>query len=116
MYLTVKIALRKTKNHDDDNYPVINKGEKFLQISNGTLGAGARARNISKTSAIKMLEEALEELRYEDPYDDDILSIEANCTHCDTENLVGTNCPEFECGECGALNRRMKYDQFIPGT
>lgn len=72
MYLTIKTAKRKTKDHygirDDPSgkTPYLNgeiyRGEKFLQLNNGTIGAGARAVNIGKASAVKLLQELLNEL------------------------------------------------------
>jgi hypothetical protein len=65
MHLTVKTARRKTINHDGTSFlktDYINRGEKYLQISNGTIGAGARARNIDKASAIELLTQLIDQL------------------------------------------------------
>lgn len=110
MYLIIKTAQRKTKDHYsvpfDGESNFINKGEKYLKLSNGTIGAGARAVNISKPDAIKMLEEALEELRYEEYYDDEPLSMNAICSVCGADNLIGTDCLIYGCGNCGKVNNR----------
>jgi hypothetical protein len=92
MYLSVVTAKRATKCHDswfDENnepypqtYRAIKAGEKYLKISNGTIGQGARQRNINAKDAIEYLEALLKSLKgerlpeghnhYYQAHDDDI--------------------------------------------
>ena len=71
MYFYLKTAKKQTINHYDFSGPLdapkplksIKQGEVFLQISNGTIGRGARAKNIGNKQAIEMLEKMLKELK-----------------------------------------------------
>lgn len=70
MYFYIKQAKKATKNHYDysgdflqDSPRSIKKGEKFLQLNNGTIGNGARAVNIGRKQAIEILENMLAELK-----------------------------------------------------
>lgn len=69
MYIFLKTAKKKTKNHADyssfmvDGPKTIVKGEVYLAISNGTIGRGARQKNIGNKQAIKMLENFLKKLK-----------------------------------------------------
>lgn len=104
MYLVVKTAQRKTKNHHGASFSeveYINRGEKYLQLNNGTIGAGARAVNIGKTAAIEMLKKTLEELTVKD----------LRCEECNDLNFVFDETEPWECGECGRVNPAMKDEE-----
>jgi hypothetical protein len=56
MYITKKFALKKTRLHSEDTYDndcnkvkaYIEKGGVYYQMSNGTIGRGARSYNMSE--------------------------------------------------------------------
>jgi hypothetical protein len=51
MFITKKIALKKTRVHSDDGFldkAYIPKGTVYYQINNGTIGRGARSYNMSE--------------------------------------------------------------------
>jgi len=92
MQLIVRTAQRQCK---DINGQVISKGERYLQLHNGTIGAGARASNIKKDEAIKTLSELINEL---------IMPHDVECDRCGdylTEEEV-----ENESTTCGACHSR----------
>ena len=66
MYFYITVAkgkricqARRNKMFIQDRKRTINKGEKCLVFSNGTIGLGARSYNYSQAEAVKMLRELL---------------------------------------------------------
>jgi hypothetical protein len=63
----VKTAKRKTKDHSMSNAEdflgesFISRGEQYLQLHNGTLGAGARTANFSRRYALDMLNKLIKD-------------------------------------------------------
>lgn len=79
MYITVKTSIRKVKNHGSwpggDEFIPANTA--YLHLNNGTIGQGARGRNIPKKDAIKLLKALIEDLE-KSPSTDIISYNEAN--------------------------------------
>lgn len=58
MFISKKIALRKTRVHSDDGFldkAYIPKGTVYYQISNGTHGRGARNYNMSEKAMTALI-------------------------------------------------------------
>lgn len=58
MFITKKIALRKTRIHSDDGFldkAYVPKGTVYYQISNGTHGRGARNYNMSERAMTALI-------------------------------------------------------------
>lgn len=58
-------------NEDKSVYKTILKGEKCLVFTNGTIGPGALKYNYKKSDAIKMLQKLIDELKENEPEEDD---------------------------------------------
>jgi hypothetical protein len=70
MYFFIKTAKKATTNHHDFSGDFsakcpksIKKGDVYFAISNGTIGHGARQRNMGREQAIEILESYLRQLK-----------------------------------------------------